>query len=143
MTIDAMPIGREAVILRVGGEGVTRTHFLGMGLTPGTRLKVVKRAPMGDPIEIQIRGYALTLRKSDAADIEVEMQEDTGADLRQSGTEEKGYNAYLHEHNAIRDWVRAESIIPRITNMRCLKVRSCPLPLPGSRTAARRRCSMS
>ena len=100
MTIDAMPIGREAVILRVGGEGVTRTHFLGMGLTPGTRLNVVKRAPMGDPIEIQIRGYALTLRKSDAADIEVEMLEKTDADLRQSGTEEKGYNAYLHEHNA-------------------------------------------
>ena len=100
MTIDAMPIGREAVILRVGGEGVTRTHFLGMGLTPGTRLKVVKRAPMGDPIEIQIRGYALTLRKSDAADIEVKLLEKTDADLRQAGTEEKGYNAYLHEHNA-------------------------------------------
>ena len=100
MTIDAMPIGREAVILRVGGEGVTRTHFLGMGLTPGTRLNVVKRAPMGDPIEIQIRGYALTLRKSDAADIEVKLLEKTDADLRQPGTEEKGYNAYLHEHNA-------------------------------------------
>ena len=100
MTIDAMPIGREAVILRVGGEGVTRTHFLGMGLTPGTRLKVVKRAPMGDPIEIQVRGYALTLRKSDAADIEVDMQEGTDAGLRKPATEEKGYNAYLHEHNA-------------------------------------------
>ena len=103
MTIDTMDTGREAVILRVGGEGSTRIHFLGMGLTPGTRLKVVKRAPMGDPIEIQVRGYALTLRKADAADIEVHLLEegtppahpDVPAEM-----EEKGYNAYLHEHNA-------------------------------------------
>ena len=56
MTIDHLDLGREAIILRVGGEGSTRTHFLGMGLTPGTPLKVIKRAPMGDPIEIQVRG---------------------------------------------------------------------------------------
>ena len=76
MTIDRLELGREAVILRVGGEGSTRTHFLGMGLTPGTRIKVIKRAPMGDPIEIQVRGYALTLRKSDAAGIEVHLLEE-------------------------------------------------------------------
>ena len=101
MTIDSLEIGREAVISRVGGEGSTRTHFLGMGLTPGTTLKVVKRAPMGDPIEIQVRGYALTLRKADAADIEVHPAEARPAPERAaSDREERGYNAYLHEHNA-------------------------------------------
>ena len=100
MTIDRLELGREAVILRVGGEGSTRTHFLGMGLTPGTRIKVIKRAPMGDPIEIQVRGYALTLRKSDAAGIEVHLLEEGTSAETSEPLSDKGYNAYLHEHNA-------------------------------------------
>ena len=100
MTIDRLELGREAVILRVGGEGSTRTHFLGMGLTPGTRIKVIKRAPMGDPIEIQVRGYALTLRKSDAAGIEVHLLEEGTPAEPSEPLSDKGYNAYLHEHNA-------------------------------------------
>ena len=100
MTIDQMETGREAVVLKVGGSGPTRHHFLGMGLIPGVRLKVVGRAPMGDPIQIQIHGYALTLRRADAADIEVELLA-PGTPLDPPVfTDERGYNAYLHEHNA-------------------------------------------
>ena len=102
MTIEQMETGREAVVLSVGGEGATRHHFLGMGLIPGARLKVVGRAPMGDPIQIQIHGYALTLRKEDAAGIEVHLLS-PGTLIEPSAlapVDEKGYNAYLHEHNA-------------------------------------------
>ncbi len=102
MTIDNMDLGREAVVVSVGGEGIIRTHFLGMGLIPGARLKLIKRAPLGDPLEIQIRGYALTLRKAEAADIEVRLldKEVPEEDAKTTSSEEKGYNAYLHEHNA-------------------------------------------
>ncbi len=100
MTIDKMDIGREAIVLSVGGVGSTRMHFLGMGLIPGVRLKVVGRAPMGDPIEIQIHGYALTLRKTDAADIEVHLLEAGTPEDPADNPTDKGYNAYLHEHNA-------------------------------------------
>ena len=71
LTIDQLEIGREVVIEKVGGEGATRTHFLDMGLIPGAALKVVAKAPLGDPIQLLVRGYALTLRKVDAADIQV------------------------------------------------------------------------
>ena len=71
MTLRDLPIGKTATIRSVGGEGALRQHFLDMGLIPKTRVSVVKIAPMGDPIEIRIRGYELTLRKEDAAKIEV------------------------------------------------------------------------
>lgn len=72
MTLDKLPIGREAVITRVGGEGILRCRFLDMGLIPKTKVTVRKVAPMGDPIELKIRGYELTIRKEDASQIEVE-----------------------------------------------------------------------
>lgn len=71
MTLDKLPIGKEAVITKVGGEGVLRCRFLDMGLIPKTRVTVRKVAPMGDPMEVHIRGYELTLRKEDARQIEV------------------------------------------------------------------------
>ncbi|MDE7063532.1 MAG: ferrous iron transport protein A [Lachnospiraceae bacterium] len=71
MTLDKLPIGREAVITKVGGEGILRCRFLDMGLIPKTRVTVRKVAPMGDPIELEIRGYELTIRKEDAGQIEV------------------------------------------------------------------------
>ena len=67
-----METGAWAKVLRVGGEGAIRRHFLDMGLIPGAELKVVKRAPMGDPIEILINSYSLSLRASEADKIEVE-----------------------------------------------------------------------
>ena len=66
MTLDELTIGESAVIQSVGGEGALRLRFLDMGLIPRTTVKMQKAAPMGDPIEINVRGYELTLRKADA-----------------------------------------------------------------------------
>lgn len=74
MTLDKLPIGQEAVITVVGGEGALRCRFLDMGLIPKTRVTVRKVAPMGDPIEIRIRGYELTIRKEEAMKIEVDTE---------------------------------------------------------------------
>ncbi len=71
MTLDKLPIGKPAVILTVGGEGDLRCHLLDMGLIPHTELTVRKIAPLGDPMELYLRGYTMTLRKEDAARIEV------------------------------------------------------------------------
>ncbi|HIT94453.1 MAG TPA: ferrous iron transport protein A [Candidatus Faecivivens stercoripullorum] len=71
MTLAELAVGQNAIIKTVGGEGPLRLRFLDMGLIPRTHVTVVKVAPMGDPIEIRIRGYELTLRKEDAARIEI------------------------------------------------------------------------
>lgn len=71
MTLDELPIGKEALIKSVGGEGALRCRLLDMGLIPKTKVMVRKVAPMGDPIEIRIRGYELTIRKDDARKIEL------------------------------------------------------------------------
>jgi Fe2+ transport system protein FeoA len=71
MTLNKLPIGESAIITRVGGEGALRLRLLDMGLIPKTRVSVRKIAPLGDPIEINIRGYELTLRIEDAKNIEV------------------------------------------------------------------------
>lgn len=74
MTLNKLPIGKSATISKVGGEGTLRCRLLDMGLIPKTKVMVRKIAPMGDPIEIQIRGYELTLRMDDAKQIEVEQE---------------------------------------------------------------------
>ena len=71
MTLDTLPIGQQAVITAVGGEGALRCRLLDMGLIPNTKVTVQKIAPMGDPMEIRLRGYELTLRLEDAAKIEI------------------------------------------------------------------------
>ena len=71
MTLDMLPIGKRAVITSVGGEGNLRNHLLDMGIIPKTVVSVRKTAPLGDPIEIGLRGYTMTLRKDDASKIEV------------------------------------------------------------------------
>ncbi|MEA5002883.1 MAG: FeoA family protein [Christensenella sp.] len=68
-TLDQLKPGESGTILAVGGQGALRRRLLEMGLTPGTRVMVQKMAPSGDPIELHIRGYQLTLRKEDAAQI--------------------------------------------------------------------------
>ena len=72
MTLKEMQPGSSAVITKVGGEGVLRQHFLDMGVIPGAEVTVVKYAPLGDPVELLIQGYELTLRLDDAAKIDVE-----------------------------------------------------------------------
>lgn len=69
MTLAQLPVGQSARIAAVGGEGALRRRLLDMGLTPGTTVMVRKIAPMGDPIELHLRGYELTLRLEDAQNI--------------------------------------------------------------------------
>lgn len=71
MKLDELKLGQTGRILKVGGEGELRCRLLDMGLIPKTEVKMVKIAPMGDPMEIRLRGYELTLRKEDAAKIDV------------------------------------------------------------------------
>lgn len=71
MTLDKLPIGKTGIITKVKGEGALRLRLLDMGIIPKTKVNVVKVAPLGDPIEIQIRGYELTIRKEDAKIIEI------------------------------------------------------------------------
>ena len=69
MTLNELPVGKAAVITKVGGAGALRCRLLDMGLIPGTKVTLQKIAPMGDPIQIQVRGYELTIRREDARKI--------------------------------------------------------------------------
>ena len=71
MTLRQLPIGKSARLLEIKGQGALRQHFLDMGLIPGSEVTLVKLAPMGDPMEIRLRGYELTLRLDDAAKIDI------------------------------------------------------------------------
>lgn len=71
-TLDQLGTGHSGLIRTVGGQGSLRRRLLDMGLTPGTRVMVRKVAPMGDPIELHLRSYELTIRQEDAGRIEVE-----------------------------------------------------------------------
>lgn len=73
MTLDKLPVGSTGIIRAVGGEGVLRLRLLDMGLIPHTKVSVTKIAPMGDPMELRLRGYTLTIRMEDAAGVEVEV----------------------------------------------------------------------
>ncbi len=92
MTLRDLKIGESAVIRTVGGEGALRQHFLDMGVIPGAEVTVVKFAPMGDPMELQIHCYELTLRLADAEQIEVEPI-DTRSRRHESA---KGVNNTVH-----------------------------------------------
>ena len=74
MKLDKLKIGQPAVIVRVNGEGAIRRRLFDMGLTPGTTVELIKTAPFGDPMEVRLRGYELSLRKEDAAQIRVRME---------------------------------------------------------------------
>lgn len=71
MTLKELGVGQSASIITVGGTGALRQHLLDMGVIPGAEVKVLKYAPLGDPVEVQIHGYSLTLRLNDADQIEV------------------------------------------------------------------------
>ena len=72
MTLKELAIGKSAVIRTVGASGALRQHFLDMGVIPGAEVTLMKYAPMGDPMELRIHGYELTLRVEAAKKIEVE-----------------------------------------------------------------------
>ena len=71
-TLREIKIGGTARVVKVHGEGAVRRRIMDMGITRGVEIKVIKVAPLGDPLEITVRGYELSLRKADAAMIEVE-----------------------------------------------------------------------
>ncbi|MCQ2561634.1 MAG: ferrous iron transport protein B [Clostridia bacterium] len=77
MTLKDLKIGESAVVKTVGGEGALRQHFLDMGVIPGAEVKLIKLAPMGDPMELRIHGYELTLRLADAEQIQIEPVEES------------------------------------------------------------------
>lgn len=90
MTLKDLPIGKTATVTHVGGEGALRQHFLDMGVIPNADIKLIKYAPMGDPMEFMIHGYELTLRVADAEKIEIK-------DIRDDSTESN-----LSKHNRKR-----------------------------------------
>ncbi len=71
-TLKDVKIGETVRVTKVGGEGALKRRIMDMGITKGVTIKVMKMAPLGDPIEITVRGYELTLRKADCEKIEVE-----------------------------------------------------------------------
>ena len=98
ITLDKLEIGKTAVIKTVNGEGSRRQHFLDMGVIPDARIKLVKYAPLGDPMEVLIHGYSLTLRIADAQLIEVEpcAEEEPVSTIDPN----RLYISALHDHNA-------------------------------------------
>lgn len=92
MTLKDLQIGESGLIEKVGGEGATRQHFLDMGLIPGAVATVIKFAPMGDPVEIRIHGYELTLRLDDASHIEVTKVQDYSKNVEKRA----GHNKTVH-----------------------------------------------
>ena len=98
ITLDKLEIGQSAVIKSVGGEGQRRQHFIDMGVIPEAIIKLVKYAPLGDPMEVLIHGYSLTLRKNDAKLIGVQPCEDEKNIDKLDPN--KLYDTALHDHNA-------------------------------------------
>ena len=78
MTLRDLPIGKKGIVLAVSGEKALRRRLLEMGITPRTTITVKKAAPMGDPIELLLRGYVLSLRLEDAEKITIEKIEEIG-----------------------------------------------------------------
>ncbi|MGI6233480.1 MAG: ferrous iron transport protein B [Prevotella sp.] len=97
MTLKELQIGQTATVTSVGGEGALRQHILDLGLIPGVDVKLVKFAPMGDPMELLIHGYELTLRLADAAKIEVTLSDKKGTETHIR--EHDAHYAYEHQGN--------------------------------------------
>ena len=75
-TLDALQVGESGTIIKVSGEGRVRRRLFDMGLTPGAEIFLRKKAPLGDPLEITLRGYELSLRKDEAVNVEIQMKEE-------------------------------------------------------------------
>ena len=73
MTLKDLNPGQQGVVISIGEKGPMRRRIMDMGVTPGTSIKVIKVAPLGDPIEVNIRGYELSLRKTEAENIQMQM----------------------------------------------------------------------
>ncbi|MBP5533436.1 MAG: ferrous iron transport protein B [Lachnospiraceae bacterium] len=98
MTLKDLKKGESAVITTVGGQGALRQHFLDMGVIPGAEVTLIKYAPMGDPMELTIHGYELTLRLADAEKIDIEPVKNAkvSAENKDEAASDKGYNAGMN-----------------------------------------------
>ena len=92
MTLKDLSVGSSAVITAVGGEGALRQHFLDMGMIPGAEVTIIKYAPLGDPVELSIHGYTLTLRLDDAAKIDIR----ASSGQKESGFQDRRANSSVH-----------------------------------------------
>ena len=101
MTLDELGIGKTATIIKVAGTGALRRRLLDMGLTPKTEVMVRKMAPLGDPMEICLRGYELTIRKDDAKNIEIFMCGDCS--VCEFHGSRAGRNAHIGHKCAVRE----------------------------------------
>jgi Fe2+ transport system protein FeoA len=72
MTLDQLPLGQAAKVSRLTGSSTVRRRLMEMGLTPAATVEAVRRAPMGDPLDVKVRGYHLSLRKEEAASVQLE-----------------------------------------------------------------------
>lgn len=136
MTLKDLPIGKTATIRSVGGEGALRQHFLDMGLIPKGDVTMVKYAPMGDPMELRIHSYELTLRLADADKIEIENVRDAG----EKGETSKKNNSHSIPHPGLGEggkfhFKETENPLP---DSECL-----PLHWQETRTAERQLCLIS
>ena len=114
MKLNELKPGQAAVIETVGGEGALRQHFLDMGVIPGTEVTVIKLAPMGDPMELRIHGYELTLRLADAEKIEITPVE--------AKTPPKRKRAPASRSTPV--WARKAASIPRAAAIPCRRAHS-------------------
>lgn len=115
MTLKDLPIGKTATVRAVGGEGALRHHFLDMGLIPTASVTMVKYAPMGDPVEVRIHSYELTLRLADAEKIEIE-------NVREAGTEavdKRNMGFRWRARSITLDSEKVENTIQRRRNTHC------------------------
>ena len=102
MKLNELEVGKTAKVVKVGSSGAIRQHFLDMGIIPGTELALEKFAPMGDPMELRIHGYELTLRVADASEIEVSMPYDKPLEVNNICLNKEvhpGFGEYGKEHN--------------------------------------------
>ena len=143
MKLKELSVGSDAVITAVGGEGSLRQHFLDMGVIPGTEISVVKLAPMGDPMEIRIRGYELTLRLEDAGRIEVEPVTAVSGKHKRAEKISKTAHPGLGEEGKYH--VKGENIIimKRMTKMYFRTEQFLHMHLSETRTAERLHFSIS
>ena len=103
MNLRELEVGKSARVTAVGGEGALRQHFLDMGIIPGAVVTVVKYAPMGDPVELRLHGYELTLRLNDAEKIEVIPETP-----QEEAKDQKCGEVWVRKASASRPWRRRE-----------------------------------
>ena len=134
MKLDTLEIGKDAVVASVASDDqALRQHILDMGLTPGTEVTMMKYAPMGDPLEIRLRGYELTLRKDDAARIELVGVHDTDTGPRANAA------IGTTDHPALGEGTYS----PRAAKTAVPEGAPLHFALAGNQTAVRPHCSTS